>query len=435
MAKQNLPDGTRAAAARADLKTPRNNGTAINRPILIAGGGIGGLGTAIALAQHGISTHILEAREIFAEAGAGIQIGPNGMHVLHRLGLAQTLRSAAGIPIAINVMNAQNGMRLSRLPLGKWMEDRHGAPYWVLHRRDLHAALLQAATASEYIAITTRFDVRDVEDDGDSVRVVSAQGVQLSGAGLIGADGIWSRIRRCVFDAPPLRPSGNIAARAVVSGQDIGALFSGNKIGVWLSPNSHVVHYPVRGGRDIAVVLIVPEAALAAAAGVPHQPNGGGFNANWDTPHDAAQLLSRLGPLAPQLLDFLQIVPAWRSWTLFDPPALPAWSKGRVTLLGDAAHPVLPFLAQGAVMALEDALVLANAIVQQPANLQSAFETFAALRRQRILRVQKQSRRNGQIYHMKTPGAGARNLAMRLAGPQRLMSQYDWLYGWRERSE
>ncbi len=399
----------------------------LQKPILIAGGGIGGLSTAIALARHGIATRILEARETFSEAGAGIQIGPNGTHVLKELGVADQLRPLAGSPSAINVMNAREGTRLTTLPLGNWIEERHGGPYWVLHRRDLHAALLKAATACEHIEITTRFEVRDVKDDGDGVHVGNAQGVQISGAGLIGADGIWSRIRQCVFDAPPLQPSGKLAARAVMPGQDIDTLFSGNKIGVWLSPNSHIVHYPVRGGRDIAVVLIVPDTG--------HQPNGAGFNANWNTPRGADQLLRRLGPVAPQLIDFLQIVPSWRSWTLYDPPVLSDWSKGRVTLLGDAAHPMLPFLAQGAVMALEDAVVIANLIAQEPANLPDAFHKFAAMRVKRTSRVQAESRRNGQIYHLGPLPAQARNLTMKVIPPRRLMHRYDWLYGWRERGD
>jgi len=413
----------------------RNLGSSIGPPILIAGGGIGGLSAAIALAKRGIATHIFEARQAFSEAGAGIQIGPNGVHVLRKLGIADTLRPFAGIPDAINVMNARDGLRLTKLPLGKWIEERHGAPYWVLHRHDLHAALLDAATASNYIKITTRFDVRDVKDEGDQVRVVSSQGAQQTGAGLIGADGIWSQIRKNVFDAPALQPSGHMAARAVIRAKNIDTLFGGNKVGVWLSPNAHVVHYPVHGGRDIALVVIVSNNLQEPnGAGFRELPNGAGFNANWDTPRSADQLLTRLGPLAPRLMDFLRLVPSWRSWTLYDPPALPDWSKGRVTLLGDAAHPLLPFLAQGAVMALEDAAVMANVIAREPANLQGAFAKFAAARRKRALRVQTQSRRNGHIYHLGPLTAKARDMTMKVTGPKRLMQTYDWLYGWREPS-
>ena len=394
-----------------------------SQPILIAGGGIGGLTTAIALAQHGIATHILERHNEFSEAGAGIQLGPNGTRLLQKLDIADRLEPFAGVPDGINVFNGTNGKCLTKLPLGDWIAKRHGSPYWVLHRRDLQAALLDVALASDKIEITTGFTVAKVTQNDNGVDVYSGEGAAHRGRALIGADGIWSQIRRKVFHAPPLRPSGNIAARAVVSATNFAKPFAGNMTGLWLSKDSHVVHYPVHGSRDIAVILILATQVDALQSGR--------FNSQWNTASEPAALFAKLGPTAPKLLDFLQDIDQWRSWTLYDPPPLPQWSKGVVTLLGDAAHPVLPFLAQGAVMALEDAYVLASMVAQNSDDLGAAFSCYSALRQPRTTRVQERSRRNGRIYHMDHPIRWARDATLRHADARRLMRHYDWLYGWR----
>jgi len=413
---------------------------AADLPVLIAGGGIGGLTTAIALARAGIASHVLERRDEFSEAGAGIQIGPNGSRLLQHLGIADALAPFAGVPDGINVFDGRSGKLLSRLPLGDWIAHRHGAPYWVLHRRDLQKALVSVARGLPEIKISMGFafsDLRDADATADAavgttadttadaaIEALGKDGSRVQGRALIGADGVWSQVRRGIFKAPALRPSGQLAARAVIKAVDLPPPFCANTLGIWLMQDAHVVHYPVCGGRDVAVVLILArgnEALMRQTAPASER---------WDSPTDADQLLSQIATPAAKLLDFLRRIPAWRSWTLFDPPALSHWHEGRVALLGDAAHPVLPFLAQGAVMALEDAVVIAGAISDEPDDLAKAFSAYERQRRPRAARVQAASRHNGHIYHLAPPVTWARDATMRLAPGKLLMQRYDWLYGW-----
>lgn len=393
-------------------------------PILIAGGGIGGLTTAIALAQAGLHSHILERRGTFSEAGAGIQIGPNGTHILQQLGIADALAPLAGVPEQINIFDGSSGERLTSLPLGNWIAKKHGAPYWVVHRRDLQRVLLDAAFALPEIEISTNFAVSTIFDTGTSVEVTADTGAKAVGHGLIGADGIWSQVRRKVFKAPDLRPNGMLAARAVLTAEKLPAPFSDNSVGLWLMRDKHVVHYPVHGGQDVAVVLIETSGNATIAKSSDHR--------RWNTPITASQLLTDISKIAPVLTQLLTRMEDWRSWSLVDAPALPSWHKGRVALLGDAAHPILPFLAQGAVMALEDAPVMAQAIASSSDDLTAAFAAYDRTRRKRVARVQAASRQNGRIYHMTGPAKWARDTAMKLTPASGLIQRYDWLYGWQQ---
>jgi len=393
---------------------------AADGPILIAGGGIGGLALAIALARRGRRSVVLEQRQNFATAGAGIQLGPNGVRVLQRLGLAGVLEPMVGAPEAIRVHGGRTGRTLAALPLGGWIAARHGAPYWVAHRSDLHGTLLAAAAAEPLVSLRTGFALTALAQGDEGVQATSAAGDRAGGAALVGADGLWSSVRQSLFPSCVPRFAGATATRAVIAASRAGALAM-PAVGLWLTPGVHVVHYPVRGGAEIAIVVIAVE----------NWPAENWQGRDWDVEADAAPLLARLRGFHASVTEVLAGVRDWRKWALHRLPTLPTWSNGRVTLLGDAVHPMLPYLAQGGALALEDALVLADCIATPAHGLAGAFQAFEGLRRARAEQVQRASRRQGRIYHLPPPLSWARNAALRLTPGRALMAGYDWLYGWR----
>jgi len=383
-------------------------------PILIAGGGIGGLALALALAQTGRSSTVLEQRGAFATAGAGIQLGPNGVRVLQRLGVAQALRPLVGEPEAIRVHDGRTARTLATLPLGTWIAARHGAPYWVAHRGDLHDALLAAVAAEPRISLRPGFSLASLAQSDEDVRATSAGGETVVGRALVGADGLWSSVRQSVCPTIPTQFVGATAVRAVIPAAEAGRLVP-PVVGLWLTPGVHIVHYPVRAGTEIAVVVITREDWQGR---------------DWEAEADKAALLERLGDCHAGLTEVLARVPQWRKWALYRLPPLPRWSAGRITLMGDAAHPMLPYLAQGGVLALEDALVLRDSLDAHPGDEPAAFHDFEARRRRRAQRVQAMSLRQGRIYHLAPPLSWARDAVLRGAPGAWLMAGYDWLYGW-----
>ncbi len=381
-------------------------------PVLIAGGGIGGLALAIALSQHNIPSIILERGGSFSEAGAGIQIGPNGTRLLQRLGVATHLEPNVGRPIGIHVRRGSDGADRGTLPLGEWIEQRHGAPYWTAHRGHLQAALLARASNLPSIEFRMSWDVASFNETNHDVTVMATDGRRLTGAFLVGADGLWSAVRRQISGTAMPTSSRRSAARTVIATADLPADIRGDHVGVWMAPRVHVVHYPVRGGAETAVAILADE---------PWSVPG------WGEDVSADEALRPCSGLSPLLLDLLGRGRDWRKWSLFDPPPLAHWSMARTTLLGDAAHPILPFLAQGAVMAIEDAVVLADVLASNMATPLMAYENA---RRPRTQNVQNTARRNGQIYHLSGVAAAARDLALRAIPPAQMMARYDWLYGW-----
>jgi salicylate hydroxylase len=384
-------------------------------PVLIAGAGIGGLAAAIALARRGIPSHVLERRPAFHEEGAGIQIGPNGTRILKYLKAADALRPHVGLPEAICVRDGTSGEELARLPLGRWIAARHGAPYWVAHRKDLHAALLRTARSEPLVALSMGFGVAEVAADGGHVAVASTAGQAWTGRALIAADGLWSTIRPLLFRTQPPRFAGKSAARSVLALDTLPPEFFKQETGLWLFPDAHIVHYPVSAGAELAVVVIVEDE---------HE------DTEWAAPVHPAWVRQHVPQCAEPLADLLSEAKSWRRWALHTLPPLRGWSRGPIALLGDAAHPVLPFLAQGGVLALEDAVVLAEAMHKFPSDVPGALSWYSHRRRGRAARVAAASQRNGAVYHMAGALARARNLAMRTLGPERLMARYDWLYGW-----
>ena len=383
-------------------------------PVLIAGGGIGGLATAIALAQRDVPSIIVEKRSESREAGAGIQIGPHGVKILRTLGVADALAELVGVPEAIVARDGNSGKVITRLPLGAWIAQRHGAPYWVLHRADLHNALLAMARQhGHHIEIRLGAELHAFTPDINHIKahLSSRNGeADIAGRALIGADGIGSTVRAKLRAAPP-RLSPTSAARAVFAIPPTGPCAE-PVVTLWLSRRSHVVHYPVRNDREVSAVAFAHD----HKDGTEYPPESG------------ATLVQRLGATAPELTRALTIVDRWEKWPVV------GWCRPdyaphrRIALLGDAAHPIRPYLAQGAVMALEDAVVLAAQLASAADDLPAALRAYAAMRAGRANRVARVSMLNGLTYHLPWPLSQARNAVLRRVGGERLLSAYDWLY-------
>lgn len=384
---------------------------------VVAGGGIGGLATAIALAQRGLEVRVCERRPEFPEEGAGIQIGPNGSRILRDLGVAEFLEDKVAKPEVLSVRDGASGRELACLPLGTWIAERHGAPYWTAHRRDLHLALRARAEAEPRITLSRGTETASFENGPDGICAIGANGEVLSASVLVAADGLWSELRQYISGRPGnLSPVGKTAFRSVTPADSLPPELTPNAVHIWLSPGAHAVHYPVNGGRDIALVVIADD---------PFRFEG------WDSPVIADAVKEKVETFAAPLQALVASADSWRHWSLYRMPPLERWTSGRAALLGDAAHPVLPFLAQGAVMALEDAVTLAACITDAGAGLESAIEKYERARRPRVAKVIEASERNGRIYHMRGAAALARNATMRIAPPKRVMSRFDWLYGWK----
>lgn len=387
--------------------------------ILVAGGGIAGLASALALAQRGHRIDLLEQASDFGEVGAGIQLGPNVTRRLKMLGLADSLARIAARPEALVVRSAVDDAAIAELPLGNEMIGRYGAPYLCVHRADLHALLLSEVRAQPRVALATGARVVQVVSRDASVCVSSADARNWEGDGLIGADGLWSAVRPFVDkSAGAPRATGHTAWRALVDQQALSASLRSTRVTVWLGPRLHAVAYPVCGGDALNVVVLAESAPAGDAR-------------DWSQGTSLDALRRATGRTSSGLQALLEAMPAWRAWTLCDraPLAGPLqMAGGRMGLVGDAAHPMLPYLAQGAGMAIEDAVALADAMDGcGPGRVQQAFAQYAELRWQRNARVQARARRNGQIFHATGPMRLGRDAALRLLGARLL--DVPWLYG------
>jgi salicylate hydroxylase len=410
--------------------------------VIIAGAGIGGLSAALALALTGeFRAAVFDEAKELADIGAGIQLSPNATRVLLALGLAERLKPHVVAPQELRIKSGA-GKHLARIPLGIIAQERYGAPYWVIHRGDLQTALIDAARANPKITLTLNSEVERFTPDADGVTAHLVRGrtgseaddstsFDARGIALIGADGIASMVRyRLAANGRwrlrvrgRLRYSDRTAWRATVPYSAVPAEFREAAVHLWLGRSAHLVHYPVKGGTAINIVAITRDdrkrPSWAAEEGAPEQVLPHFPRADWS--QDALALLC-----APEL---------WLRWPLFDRPPTSRWGRGPVTLLGDAAHPMLPFLAQGAAMAIEDAMVLADCLRTTPDAPDQALRRYEDRRQPRTARVQHQARRNGQIYHLGGPAALARDHILRKLDGERLLARFDWLYAWRPDSE
>ncbi len=387
----------------------------VRDPVLIAGAGIGGLTLALALAQQGIANHIFERREVFSMEGAGIQVGPNGARILRTLGLEAPICAFAGTPSYIIPHDGRSGDVLARLPIGTRTNVNHTAPYWTMHRANLHGALLAAVRDCPLVRLSMACEVIRAQQTTEAVTAILANHDTATGQILVAADGIHSRLRKTWISDAPLRAIGKSAARTVIPSADFPGTLDKSNVGLWLAPGAHVVHYPVRAGKEIALVAIFDDDDISP---------------DWTTPISQDWVITRAKGLHTNLQKILHARNCWQKWSLATLPPLKQWSTGRTTLLGDAAHPVLPFLAQGGVMAMEDAMVLAKVLAETPDNAPQALQRYERIRRPRTGRVATASARNGRIYHQAGVTAAVRNRAMKAIGGPALINRYRWLYGW-----
>jgi 2-polyprenyl-6-methoxyphenol hydroxylase-like FAD-dependent oxidoreductase len=394
-------------------------GTGQTRPpleILIAGGGIGGLAAALALATHKIPSHIVEKRAAFSEDGAGIQLGPNATRVLASLGVAEALSLSAGKPKTLCIFDGVSGAALAHAPLGSWISNRHGAPYWTAHRKDLQSALLERAREEPLIELTTGSTILTAMNQAQHIVATTHEGRNITARALIAADGLWSAVRSSCFNTPPLSFMSKTAYRTVIESDRLPDNIERDCVSLWMAPHGHAVHYPVSAGREMALVIILDEASSSKG---------------WSEPVEPAIIASAARKFPRDLRALLEQGSDWRKWSLHGLPKPPTAAKERIALLGDAAHPVLPFLAQGGGLALEDAAVIAACLAETPDDVPQAFATYEKTRKRRSRRVAHASRINGHIYHLNGLARRARNRAITMIPAKRIITGYDWLYAWR----
>ncbi len=386
-----------------------------SQSILIAGGGIGGLAAALGLARKGYRSIVLEQAPELGEIGAGIQIGPNAFHAFDRLGVGDAARAKAVCIDHLVLMDAIQDERIAAIPLDAPFRTRFKNPYAVIHRADLHKVLLDACRDSRLIALRTRSAVDRYDQDGDGVTVTLRSGERVAGAALIGADGLRSRIRaQLVGDGEP-RVSGHTTFRSVIPAERMPAELRWNAATLWAGPKCHIVHYPLKGGNVFNLVVTCHNDAAEAVAGRPvgREEVRRGFEHVADRPR---QIIER--------------GENWKLWVLCDRDPTPGWVDGRVVLLGDAAHPTLQYLAQGACMALEDAVNLAHHLAAADGRWNEAFRAYNADRFVRTGRVQVNSRLMGDyVYHPDAGRAALRNAILGTSTPDQHYDRIAWLYG------
>jgi 2-polyprenyl-6-methoxyphenol hydroxylase-like FAD-dependent oxidoreductase len=382
--------------------------------IVIAGGGIGGLATAIGLANKGIASIVLEKAPQLGEIGAGIQLGPNAFHAFDYLGVGDAARQMAVYIDNLRLMDALSGEEITRIPLDARFRERFRNPYAVVHRGDLHGVFLRACEAHPLVELRVNSGVTGYRQDGTGAEAVLADGSTVRGRALIGADGLWSAIRQqLVGDGAP-RVSGHTTYRSVIPVEEMPEDLRWNAATLWAGPKCHIVHYPLSGWKLFNLVVTYHNDAPEPVAGKP-------------VSHDEVRKgFEHVSPVARQIIEKGK---DWKLWVLCDRDPVLEWTDGRVALLGDAAHPMLQYFAQGACMAMEDAVCLSEELAAG-GDLEAALGRYRDRRRLRTARVQLQSREIGQhVYHPAGAHAELRNAVMRARTAEEWYDQIDWLYG------
>ena len=389
--------------------------------MIIVGGGIGGLAAALACGQAGARPQVLERAATFSEVGAGIQMGPNVTRTLHAWGLAEDLQEIGFVPRKLDAKDTQTGQIIGTLRLGQRSLDTYGAPYFTVHRADLHRVFLKKIMSSGQAELRLDSEVQGLQQNADGIQIsgtnLPATLTELfKSAAMVGADGLWSKTRQFVVPPTAPRVTGLLAYRALVPMQSIPEKLRLQDVNVWVGPRVHAVLYPVKCGEYLNLVVVVqgpPPASLD----------------DWDHAGNKQDLEAAMGPIHADLRNMLAAVPSWRLWPLCDRPPIKGpheMAKGRIALLGDAAHPMRPFLAQGAGMAIEDAAELARSWARADLQVEDRLQMYAQARWARNAQVQQRSIRNGQIFHLQGPLRWGRNAAMKLMGEP--LMDVPWLY-------
>ncbi len=386
-----------------------------SQPVLVAGGGIGGLAAALALTRQGHHVKVLEQSPQLGEIGAGIQLGPNAFAAFDALGIGPKARARAVYTDGMVMHDALDETRVGHIPTGEAFRTRFGNPYAVIHRADVHLSLLEGAQASERIEVLTSSSVQRVEQDGDGVTVHDAQGRTHRGVALIGADGVKSAVRR-QYVGDEARVSGHVVYRAVVDKKDFPADLQWNAASIWVGPDCHLVHYPLRGGEQYNVVVTF------------HSRDKEEWSVREGSREEVQSYFEGICPRARQLIELPR---DWKRWATADRDPIGRWTYGRATLLGDAAHPTLQYLAQGACMALEDAVTLGEALRVHGNRFDQAFELYQRSRIARTARIVLSAREMGRIFHAKGVERLVRNDLWKGRAPERFYDAMEWLYGWK----
>jgi 3-hydroxybenzoate 6-monooxygenase len=384
-------------------------------PVVIAGGGIGGLATAVGLARKGVASLVLERAPAFGEIGAGIQLGPNAFHSFDALGIGEAARKMAIYIDSLKLMDAISGEAIAQIPLDEPFRKRFNNPYAVIHRGDLHGLYLSACKASPLVTLRTSAEVKGYEQDAQGVTALLASGETVRGAALVGADGLYSRVRaQLVGDGAP-RVTGHTTYRSVIPTEEMPEDLRMNAACLWAGPKCHIVHYPLSGWKQFNLVVTYHNNAPEPVAG---------------KPVSREEVLRGFQHVCPRARSIIEHGRDWKLWVLCDRDPVLNWTDGRVTILGDAAHPTLQYMAQGACMAMEDAVCLAHEVGIQRADFAGAFEAYRAKRVHRTARVQIQSRLVGDhIYHPDKGHAALRNAMMSSMSPDEYFDSVAWLYG------
>ncbi|HTP90706.1 MAG TPA: 3-hydroxybenzoate 6-monooxygenase [Xanthobacteraceae bacterium] len=382
--------------------------------VIIVGGGIGGLAAALALARKGIPSQIVEQAPEFKEIGAGIQLGPNVFWMFEALGLIEPVSALAVFPNNLIMMDSITGQEVTRIPLGDAFRRKFHHPYALIHRADLHKALLEACRTSGLIRLDASQKIVKVDETKDGVTACAESGKEYRGAALIGADGLWSTIRQIVVGDGKPNVAGHITYRAVLPTSEMPEEFRWRDMVLWAGEKVHLVHYPLRTGELFNLVAVF---------------HSNRYEEGWDSFGDPAELHERFAKTCEPVRTLLNKIESWRMWVLCDRPPIKEWSRGRITLLGDAAHPMLQYLAQGANMSIEDAVCLANKTADMQGDYAAAFKAYQQARYLRTGRVQITARVYGEFFHASGVARELRNIMLGARTPDDAMAGMEWLYG------
>ncbi len=390
------------------------NDSAGKLPVLVAGGGIGGLAAALALTRQGFEVKVLEQAPEIGEIGAGIQLGPNAFHAFDALGVGDKTRARAVYTDYMVMHDAIDETQVGKIPTGEAFLKRFGNPYAVIHRVDVHMSLLEGAKETGKVEILTSTRAARIEQDANGATIIDQNGKAHRGLAVIGADGVKSVVR-AQYVNDPARITGHVVYRAVVDKKDFPADLQWNAASIWVGPNCHLVHYPLRGGEQYNVVVTF------------HSRKQEEWGVTEGSKEEVQSYFQDICPKARQLINLPK---SWKRWATADREPIGRWSFDRATLLGDAAHPTTQYMAQGACMALEDAVTLGEALRKHDNDFGKAFDLYQRARVARTARIVLSGREMGRIYHAKGVERLVRNDLWRGRTPERYYDAMEWLYGW-----
>ncbi len=387
-------------------------------PIIIVGAGVGGLTAALTLRQAGHEIVLIEKAKKLSEVGAGLQLSPNACAVLHRLGVLGELERLGYAPGNLRIWSGKSGEQLGKVRLGDYIRDRHSQPFIVIHRADLQNTLLKRVEETDGITLKLGTELTDVNSGSPDHQVCSYQSEDksdtISCKALIGADGVWSKTRRLIPNHKNAQFSGQVAYRATIPIEKVPTKWHQDS-GLWLHKDSHLVHYPIRSGEELNIVALASEDWQ---------------DESWNAPVKRDEVLHRFRTWPAETRNLLNLADTWLKWALCAVDASGPWTHGNIALLGDAAHAMLPYMAQGAAMSIEDAALLAKKFPLETTNVSAALRSYEQSRKPRAARIQNTGFRNAKVFHMSGLPALARDTVIKMSKPETLTDRFDYIYGW-----